>query len=107
MNTHRTRTTPTASLTGLSLSGLTLSGLAAAALVGIGAPSAAADVGSGSCSETLSRAAEFPGRTTVDGRSVRLHSDAYDLYLSRQAPCAPTTSPTDCHHGPFLVVRAC
>jgi hypothetical protein len=40
------------------------------------------------CEQTLLLAAAWPG-TSSDG--VRLVSDAYDYYLSRQAACTPGT----------------
>ncbi len=64
---------------------------AAAVLAVVGLSPAAADppaLNVDSCEQTLLRAAVRPG-TGTDG--VRLVSDAYDHYLSRQAACTPGT----------------
>jgi hypothetical protein len=64
---------------------------AAAVLAVAGLSPAAADppaLNVDSCEQTLLRAAVWPG-TGTDG--VRLVSDAYDYYLSRQAACTPGT----------------
>jgi len=99
MNTRRTR----------PASAVTLTVLTAAALACAGASPAAADppaLDRDPCATVLSRAAVWPGTMTVGGRTVRLHSDAYDSWLSRQAPCAPPTT-EDCHYGPPSIIRAC
>jgi hypothetical protein len=82
MSTHRTWTTATVSLTLVG----------SAALLGTGANPAAADppgLNRDACATVLARAAHWPGTATVGGSTVRLYSDAYDLYLSRQAACDP------------------
>ena len=64
--------------------------LAAAALVGATTSVAAADppaLNQDSCSTTLARAAIWPGTMSDGDSEIRLVSDAFDSYLSRQSPC--------------------
>ena len=74
--------------------GLTLATVAV--LLGTTAGVAAADPPSlnrNDCTATLAAAGVWPGTMSADGGSIRLVSDSFDGYLSRQAGCAsgPTT----------------
>jgi hypothetical protein len=84
MSIHRTRTTST----------LSLMVVAGAAVVATGAGPAAADppgLNRDACATVLAAAGLWPGTAEVGGSTVRLYSDAYDLYLSRQAACVPVS----------------
>jgi hypothetical protein len=82
MSAHRARTTST----------LSFILVAGAALVATGVAPAAADppgLNRDACATVLAAAGLWPGTADVGGSTVRLYSDAYDLYLSRQAACVP------------------
>ncbi|MGY1740097.1 MULTISPECIES: hypothetical protein [unclassified Blastococcus] len=63
--------------------------LVTAALLGAGGAVAAAEPAPAepSCAQVLARAAQWPGSIRVDGRTVRLYSDAYNSRLAASAAC--------------------
>ena len=66
--------------------------LVSAALLGTGGAAAvAAPPPSGpTCAQVLALAAKWPGSTRVEGRVVRLYSDAYASHLASTSACAPS-----------------
>jgi hypothetical protein len=62
----------------------------AAVLIGLAAPAAVADppaLNTDPCATSLARAGVWPGVMTDGERTVRLVSDGFDSYLSRQQTC--------------------
>ena len=74
---------------------VTIALVSAVVLTGVSTSVAAADpraLDRDPCSTTLARAAIWPGTMYVGDAEVRLVSDAFDSYLSRQSPCSPDHS---------------
>ena len=64
--------------------------VSAAVLIGATAPAALADppaLNSDACATTLARAGIWPGTMSDGDDTVRLVSDGFDSYLSRQQTC--------------------